>query len=272
MNKRRTILGLIAASIAAPHLATANTLTQVKSRGKLLCGVISIFPPFGFQDPKTRELVGYDIDFCNSIAKGLGVSAEFRVVSIPARIPELLQGNIDVIVAGLGWTSERAEQIAYSDAYFLSRQIVAVRADSDIKKLDQLNGQKIAVPQNSTSAQYVHDQLPGAIAVTFPDPPAAFMAFQQGRAVGVAMGELSSLAYREKAAVPFKSVPEALAMESYGVGVRKDGMDLVDAINVVLEKMETSGEAAAIFNKWFGKDTAYGITERYFKVTPIKAR
>lgn len=85
------LLGLTLAVVTAT--AQADQLADIKARGTLVCGVLANFEPFGFQDPASREIVGYDVDYCKGVAKALGVKPVLQVVSMEARIPELLQGR-----------------------------------------------------------------------------------------------------------------------------------------------------------------------------------
>ncbi len=94
------------------------------------------FEPFSFQDPKTRETVGYEVDICKAIAKDLGVKLELKLLAVEARIPELTQGRVDLLSAALGYSDERAQQIDFSLTPFVSRQMILVKSASDIKVLD----------------------------------------------------------------------------------------------------------------------------------------
>ena len=76
--KRLATLAVAAASVAifgkaALAAAPADTLTEVKKKGVLVAGVKDSLPPFGYVDEKSREIVGYDIDFIRAIARKLGV-------------------------------------------------------------------------------------------------------------------------------------------------------------------------------------------------------
>src|SRR3546814_3237188 len=62
--------------VCSSDLASANALDDVKSRNTLVCGTLGTSEPFSFQDPKTREVVGYEVDLCKEIANYLGVKLE----------------------------------------------------------------------------------------------------------------------------------------------------------------------------------------------------
>ena len=77
-------------------------------------GVKDSTPGFGFVDEKTREIVGYDVDFVRAIANGLGVKLQLKPVTSASRMPQLVEGNIDIIAATMTKTAERAKQIDFS--------------------------------------------------------------------------------------------------------------------------------------------------------------
>jgi len=99
------VVALAAVSTKALAAPPADTLAEVKKKGVLVAGVKDSLPPFGYIDEKTRTIVGYDIDFVNAIAKKLGVKVEMKPVTSASRMPQLQEGNIDLIAATM--TKER---------------------------------------------------------------------------------------------------------------------------------------------------------------------
>lgn len=264
----RSLSAALALVVIATGPALADQLADITARGTLRCGVLSVANPFGFQDPDTREIVGYDVDFCRAVAGEMGLDAEIVPVAVEARIPELQLGNIDILAAALGYTAERAEQIDYSDRYFVSRQVVIVAGDSTVASLADLDGLRIATNSGSSNIDYLRNQVPGAEVLTYQDTAAAFLAFAQGRVDGVAISELATMQLRQQGAVDFRIVQEPLRIEPWGLGVRKGEASLVAAVNQAMESMEASGQVEAIFNAWFGPETPFHLTLG-FAVGPI---
>lgn len=160
MKTLNVILSAAAACVLLAGAAQADQLQDIKARGKLVCGTLGTSQPFSYQDPKTREIIGYDVAVCGAIAKSLGVPMELKAISVDARIPELTQGRVDILAANLGWTKARSEQIDYSYSYFVSQQKILVRRDSGITTLEQLKGQKISAVKGSSSEQGVKREIP----------------------------------------------------------------------------------------------------------------
>ncbi len=104
-----TAMGLGVAALSAS--AHADQLANIKAKKTLVCGTFAAIPPFGYPDPKTRETIGSDIELCRAVAKEMGVNAEIRGFPVGVHIPELKLGHIDIIIANMGYTKTRAEQV-----------------------------------------------------------------------------------------------------------------------------------------------------------------
>ncbi|GGC14742.1 hypothetical protein GCM10011494_36960 [Novosphingobium endophyticum] len=271
---RRAILAAVAAILglgAAIFLFApepSDTLQQVRSRGTLICGVSSSIKPFGYLDPASRELVGYDVDFCRAVAEHIGVRAQPMAVSVEQRIPELNAGRIDLLVSVLGWTPERARQIDYSHSYFVSRQVVIVPHGSDIRDLAELANRRVSAAKGSTGEQYLRVKVPGAAVLTFQDAPSAFLAFEQGKVDAMVLSDLAAMQLRQESGSDFATIRQPIAIETWGLGVRKGEKALLHQVNAALTEMEVKGQAEAIFTKWFGPGTEFAQS-RTFKVQPI---
>lgn len=270
----RILVALVfgAAMLGGSSLAArADLLADVKARGKLVCGTLGMAEPFSFQDPKTREIVGYDVDMCRKVADGLGVALELKPMATEARIPELVQARVDILAANLGYTKERAQQIDYSYSYFVSLQKIIVTKESKITDFDQLGGKKVTALKGTTSEQGVRRLIPTAETVTYQDTSSAFLALVQGKVEGFCASELILVKLQKQAekTEPLSIIAKPLFVEPWGLGVRKGEPAFKEAVNKVLSTVDTSGEADTIFTRWFGPGTAYDL-KRDFKIEEIK--
>jgi polar amino acid transport system substrate-binding protein len=262
-------IGITLASFSAA--ARADELADIKTHGKLVCGTLGTAEPFSFQDPSTRKIVGYDVDMCQKVADALGVKLELKPMSVEARIPELQQGRVDILAANLGWSKEREKQIDYSYSYFVSRQMILVRANSGVTELSQLAGKKVSALKGSSSAQGVRRVIPEAETVTYQDSSSAFLAVVQGKVDGFCASELILVKLKKKApaSTPLSIIEKPVFVEPWGLGIRKGETAFKDKVNEVLTSLEKSGEADKIFNKWFGPDTVYDM-KRDFDIKQIE--
>lgn len=248
-----------------------DTLADAKKKGVLVCGVKDSTPGFGFIDEKTRDIVGYDVDFCRYIAKKLGVKLELKPVTSATRIPQLIAGNIDIIAATMTKNAERAKQIDFSHTYFMTGQKFMVKKGT-VKQLADLEGKKLGTAKGSTSEQNAKKTLPTATVLSYDDYPQAFLAMQQGKVFAVTTDE--SILANMLGKAPDKSKYEIpniqISDEPYGLGMRKGDTNFVNFVNAVLLEMEQNGEAKKIFMKWFGPTQDTPLNRGAFRITADK--
>ena len=134
------VSALLAASITS--IAQADKLDDIIGSGKLRCAVTLDFPPMGFRDEGNKP-AGFDVDYCNDLAKVLGVDAEVVETPFPDRIPALVSGRADVIVASTSDTLERAKTVGMSIPYFAFNMVVLTREDTGINTYDDLKGRPV---------------------------------------------------------------------------------------------------------------------------------
>ena len=122
-------LGALGVCLSALSLlAHADQWADIAARKELKCGTFADVPPFAAPDPKTREMVGHDVDLCSALAKELGLTAKVTPLSVEARVPEVKLGRVDVTIANLAYTKSRGEQIQFSDPYYVAKEMLAVKA------------------------------------------------------------------------------------------------------------------------------------------------
>ena len=117
--KRRSVLRTIAAiGIGAAlferiPLAAAQSLADLKKKGELTVGMLVDFPPYGTLSASNQP-DGYDADVARLLAEDLGMKLKLVPVTGPNRIPFLLTNKVDLLVASLAITPERARQVKFS--------------------------------------------------------------------------------------------------------------------------------------------------------------
>jgi polar amino acid transport system substrate-binding protein len=270
------------ASFAAPRLAVtacilsaasasalADQWQDIQQRKELRCATYADVPPFSAPDPKTREMVGFDIDMCNALARRLGVKATPVPVSVEARVPEVKMGRVDVTIANLAYTLGRAEQIQFSHPYYVAKEMLAVKASDPGTTKADFKGKRLSSTKGSTSELSI--KMNGSEPVTFQDTGSAYMAVQQGKSVGMVANTMTitKLVNQSKTGgVELKMLKEPMALQPIGIGMKKDEPALLAKVNEALLAMDKAGEIDQLWNKWLGPNTEYKIV-REDKVTPL---
>jgi polar amino acid transport system substrate-binding protein len=270
-SNRTLVAACVAVAALAQASAFADQLSDIKARGTLICGVLPAVQPFGFQDPQTREIVGYDVDFCRAVAKNLGVKPELKITSSESRMPELMQGRVDLLVAALSYSQPRAEQIDFSDSYYVGQVKLFVRQDRGYKTRDDLVGKRIAMTKGSSFAPVLTTLMPTSPQLAFEAVPIAVLAVVQGKADAYVGGESTLMGFKAKmeAETPMMVLSPAVMLDAWGMGVHKGEPALLKAVNDALATIEKSGEAQQIFDHWLGSKSSYKMA-REFKIEPIK--
>lgn len=144
MNTKKTLALALTAALGCSlaGLAQADKLDDIIESGKLRCAVTLDFPPMGSRDAQNNP-VGFDVDYCNDLAKALDVKAEIVETPFPDRIPALVSGRADVIVASTSDTLERAKTIGMSIPYFAFVKVVLTREDTGIASYEDLKGRPV---------------------------------------------------------------------------------------------------------------------------------
>lgn len=256
-----------AAALAGP--ARADQLDDILANKTLRCATFADVPPFAAPDTQTREMVGFDVDLCGAIARELGVKAEIKPVSVEARVPEVKLGRVDITVANLAYTQSRAEQIQFSDPYYLAKEMLIVPADDPGTSKADYVGQRIASTKGSTSEMSI--KLNKSEPLTFQDTASAYLAAQQGKARGMVANTMTTTKLVNESKTKgreMRMIEEPMLFQPIGIGMQQDQPALTAKINEVLRKLDESGELNKIWDKWLGPDTEYKMT-RTDKVVPL---
>lgn len=236
--------------------AAAKTLDAIKQRGKLVVGVKYDLPLFGYKDPATGQVEGFDIDISKALAKkilGDENKLELKEVTSKTRIPMLNNGDIDAIVATMTISEERKKEVDFSDVYFMAGQSLLVPKDSKITGIqDVKKGVKVLTAKGSTSAKNIRAKAPEAEVLEFENYAEAFTALKAGKGDALTTDDALLRGFA-KQDPNFKLVGGTFSDEPYGIAVKKGNEDFVSVINDLLKELKASGEYDKIYEKWIGE-------------------
>ena len=269
----RSLLATVLTATTLVSVAHADQLADIKKKGEIVVGVLGTDEPNSFVDPKTRELVGYEVDLAKAIAAKIGVKPVFKQIAVAARIPELQQGRVDLLAASLTHKKERESQVDFSLTTFVTGQKVMVKAGSGIADVPQLAGKKVLTVKGGTQEENVRKAVPNVDVVTFETTQQAFQALQQGKGAGYVNDEatlIDDLGKLGPAKKDYRILPTNLSTEPLALGIRKNEPALKKLVDDTLAGLEKSGEAEKIFFKWYGPQTKLQFDKRAFKIDSDK--
>jgi len=240
-------LGLALAA-ATPSLAQnlPNLPEAIKKQGLLRVGVKCDYPPDGYLDAQGKPQ-GVEVSLAKQIAAyafGSPDKVELTCVTAANRIPSLQGGKIDLIVATLGVSAERAQVIDFSDNYAWGGSDVLVPKDSPIKSLTDFAGKNVIVMKGAWQIGWFEKNVPSATLLKLDGISDGLQALLQKRADGFAH-DLDVLRPIAKKNNEVKLVGEIYQLGYRAAGIRKGEKDWVDYVNTAIAKAKKDGLIAS---------------------------
>lgn len=254
MSKKTIALVMLA--VFALSLALVGCGGQQAPAAKKVLKVASdtAFAPFEFQDEKSKQYVGFDMDLINAIGKQMGYEVQIQSMNFDGLIPALEGGNVDAVISAMTITDERAKKVFFSKPYYKSGLTIVVKSDNNsIKEFKDLEGKRIAVQIGTTGAEEAK-KIKSAKIREFNTAPEAFLELKAG-GVDAVINDMPVNEYfmTQPSGKDAKQVGAPLSAEDYGIAVAKKNGELGEKINKALDELKKNGEYEKIYVKWFGK-------------------
>jgi polar amino acid transport system substrate-binding protein len=230
-----------------------NALDDILAAGVVRIAVPQDFPPFGALG-SDKKLEGYDIDVAALIAKDLGVRLQLVPVKSTDRLSALLAKRVDLVVASLGISPERARAIAFSSPYAPFFSGVFGAAQVSVKSIADLAGKKVAVTRDTLEDQELTAGAPKGIQILrFADNEATIQAFLEGKADLIATGNVVAAAVAKANPAKKIQVKFIIRESPASIGVRRGEAQLLHWVNVFVLHKKLNGELDKLSRKWFGE-------------------
>lgn len=241
---------VLLASRASPVLR-ADTLDVIQARAELRWGADAEGgAPYVYPDPqKPEQLIGFENDLAAALAGKLGIKARMIQNQWDQLIPALERGNFDIILNGLELTAANQRRITMSQPYYVyAQQIVTRKATTNLTKLEQLKGKAVGV-LSSTAAQRLVEAMGGADMKIYPGNVESLRDLKAGRIDAVVLDLPIALFYAQPD--PELSLSgEPFALGYYGIGVRKQDLKLLAAVNQALTDFGRDGTLERIYRQY----------------------
>ena len=249
-------LGLVSA------VQAAGTLDKIKSAGSITMGVReSSGLSYTIGDNK---YVGYHVEICQRVIGDLQkqlklktLDIKYQPVTSQNRLPLVQNGTVDLECGSTTNNATRQKDVAFAVTTYVEEVRIAVKANSGITSLNQLNGKKVATTTGTTSVQLLrkHEKATG---VDFnelfgKDHADSFLLLESGRADAFVMDGsiLAGNIANSKTPSDYKIVGEVIAVEPIAIMLRKDDPEFKKAVDDSIKKMMKDGTLAKLWDKWF---------------------
>ena len=229
-------------------------IKAIKSRGVLKAGVKVDVPKFGFKDPKTSKIEGFEIDLVKAIAKkilGDENKVDLQAVTAKTRGPLLDSGEVDLVAATFTVTEERKKSYNFSDSYFTDAVGLMVKKSASIKDFKGLNGKNIGVAQSATSKTAIEEEAKKQnIKISFLEfatYPEIKAALDSGRVDCFSVDGSILSGYLDDSTT---ILSDKFNPQDYGIASKMGNDGLAKVINDTINEMKKSGEITKLIAKW----------------------
>ena len=239
------------------------TLKKIKDSGTIALGHRESSIPFSYYDDK-QQVVGYSqelmlkvVDAVKAELKLPALAVKLTPVTSQNRIPLVQNGTVDIECGSTTNNAERGRQVAFSNTIFIIGTRLMTKKESGIKDFPDLAGKNVVTTAGTTSERLIRkmneDKKLAMNIISAKDHGESFLTLETGRAVAFMMDDALLYGELAKAKRPadWAVVGTPQSFEAYGCMMRKDDPGFKKVVDTALAKAMTSGEAEAIYKKWF---------------------
>ncbi len=253
MSKIRSLMAA-ALVCAAPLLAHADKLADIKSKGVLRVAVTVDAAPWGYTDAAGKP-TGLDVELAEALARSMGAKLQLQQVTGANRIPYLLSNKVDVLIAALGSSPERAKQVAFSKAY--AATVLGVYGGKDVPKAAKpadLASYTIAVPKGSTPDLSLTEMSPDGKFIRLEDTASTISAFLSGQAPLFAENNFIALKVAQENPAKGVELKAQIRVSPAYMAVAPKETALLGELDKFIDGKQADGSLAALRLKWFGDE------------------
>jgi ABC-type amino acid transport substrate-binding protein len=238
----------------AQQFPAGSTMAKIQDRGEITIGVKYDVPPFGFKNPQSGEIEGFDVDMGDLIAEELGVEPKFVEAISDNRIPFLQKGEVDLILSTMTINQERDTEIEFSEPYYVARGRILVPGDSDIKGVKDLAGKRVCTALGSTYEETLREQAPDADLKLVDTYSECLELLQNGAIDAISTDDviLTGMIIQDDT---LKMVGDELTTEPYGAGIKEGDKEFQKFVSDTLEAAQADGRWEEAYQRWVGQYT-----------------
>lgn len=241
-------------------------LAQVKARGVLRVANTQASPPWSLIDDK-KQLVGFDVDVANELAKRMGIP---RVEFVAGRFADFIAGieagKYDMVIAGQTATDERKKVVDFSNPYQAISVSVFTRPSrvEQFKTQDDLGGKRVAVTAGTTQEKFLREKVPAAAVKTYDNGTLALLDVAFGRADAGLFNRFVGAYLAQKNGLLVAPAFD-LGVEFNAMSFRKGEPEFKAAVDKALAEMVADGTLTAISKRWLGGQDMAAALAKYAK-------
>ncbi len=247
------VLMNLLASVLIPAWMDDDTRRRIETTGVVRVGLDPAYPPFEMEEE--GQIVGFDVDLVQALAREIGVRVEFLPMGYDSLYDALVSGQIDLIVSSYPYSPELCRRERCTRPYFQAGQVLVVRAGSEIGGPGALRGKTVGVEMGSAGDALVKPwERAGSIArrIPFFSPEEALEAVSAGEVDAAVVDRISALAFvLGRGGVEIRG--PVLQDESFVAVVARRSVWLHHRVQRALRRLARDGTLAALEAHWCGQ-------------------
>ena len=239
---------------AAGAMPRGSFMRTIHDRGYLLAGVNAGAYKFGYLNPASGEIEGFEIDLVRELARAIfGDPSRYRLValSVPQRIPAVQDKRVDIVVDAITITCYRKTQVDFSTVYYGAQQRVLVPSSSTATDITAFSGRHVCASAQSTPIQVMAALPAPPKPLGLPQAIDCLVYLEEGRVGAISTDDSILLGFNAQDRNT-KIIGGSLYPVPYGMAINKEHPEFVRFVNGVLAKLRADGTWRAIYDKWLG--------------------
>ncbi len=262
MKLKLAALTIAVLATSGAFAQASDTLAKVKASGVITMGVRDSSGALSYT-LGDGKYTGYHVEVCNRVianvekAVGRKLEVKYQAVTSQNRIPLVQNGTVDIECGSTTNNATRQKDVSFLPTTFVEEVRIAVKANSGITSIAQLNGKNVATTTGTTSVQTLRKNE-RATGVDFKevfgkDHSDSFLLLESGRADAFVMDGsiLAGNIATAKNPADFKIVGEVLSVEPIAIMIRKDDPAFKKIGADTVADLIKSGDMAKLWDKWF---------------------
>jgi len=206
------------------------------------------YPPF--EQGKSPNYEGFDVELLEAVAENVGRKAEFQDTSFDTIFLDLAQGRFEVVASAATITEEREKTVDFTNPYYISEQAILVKKGSSIDSVEALKGTTVGVQKGTTGQEFADEKAEASEVRAYPQGPDAVNALSAGTVESVVI----DIPVAENAVQATNDLEVSAAIptdEEYGFAVKQGNTGLLEELNEGLKETIDDGTYAKVYEKWF---------------------
>jgi len=238
-----------------------STMARIKQRGVLVVGVKFDQLAFGYKDPASGRITGFDAEMARLVARAItGSERNIQFIESVTRNREdfLSRGVVDLVIATYSMTPERRTMVDFTAPYYYAGQDLLVRTDdTGIRGVTDLAGKEVCSAVGSTSVRRLRSQAPRAKLILASGYSECVPSLLSGKVDAISTDDTVLFGVKSQHPDAVKIVGKPFGVEPYGIGVRHGDAAFRDYLDGLLRRWLRDGSWDRAYRDTIGAmDTA----------------